>query len=127
MKYNKQVSLGYDSSGKRIRKWFHADTKAELNNKIEQYKRELEKAPNPSEVTFGKYSQQWLEISKGKKSKQRQDAYRTDLRKCAALDPYPIKRITRSQCQKVVNDSWEHPHAAKGVADVLRQVFQMGG
>ena len=125
MKYNQQVYLGYNRSGKQIRKWFHADTKAELKNKIEQYKREMEKAPNPSDVTFGKYSQDWFKISKGTKSKQTQDAARTHLRKCAALEPYPIRRITRSQLQMVVNESWEHPHSAKGVADVLRQVFQM--
>lgn len=27
-------------------------------------------------------------------------------------------------CQGVVNESWDHPHAAKGVADVLRQIFR---
>lgn len=125
MKYSKQLSFGYDSAGKRIRRRFYADTKADLNRQIEQFRRELEQAPNTSEVTFRQYSQQWLEIKKGKKSKQRQDAYRTDLRKCSALDYYPIKVITQSQLQKVVNESWDHPHAAKGVADVLRQVFQM--
>jgi len=125
MKYNQQVYLGFDRSGKQIRKWFHADTKADLKQQIEDYKIAMRKAPNPSEVTFGKYSQDWLTISKGTKSKQTQDAARTHLRKCAALEPYPIRRITRSQLQKVVNESWDHPHAAKGVADVLRQIFQM--
>ena len=125
MKYNKQVHLGYAPNGKAIRKWFHADTKAELNRLITEYKMEMKKAPNPSDVTFGKYSQEWLRISKGTKSKQTQDAARTHLRKCAALDPYPLRKITRSQLQMIINESWDRPHAAKGVADVLRQIFQM--
>jgi len=126
MKYNQQVYLGYDPvTGKQIRKWFHADTKADLKRQVEQYKLDMQNAPNPSDVTFGKYSQEWLRISKGTKSKQTQDAARTHLRKCAALDPYPLRKITRSQLQQIVNESWDRPHAAKGVADVLRQVFQM--
>ena len=125
MKYNKQIYLGRDRDGKLIRKWIHAETKTELKNKIEQYKREMEKVENPSDITFEKYSQKWLTVSKGTKSKQTQDAARTHLRKCSALDPYPIRKITRSQCQSIVNECWDHPHAAKGVADILRQIFTM--
>ena len=125
MKYSKQIYLGRDRNGKMIRKWIHADTKADLKYKIEQYKREMEKAPNPSDVTFETYSQSWLAIAKGTKSKQTQDAANVHLRKCAELNPYLIRKITRSQCQSIVNESWQHPHAAKGVADVLRQIFQM--
>ena len=55
MKYNQQVYLGYDRTGKQIRKWFHADTKADLKKQIEEYKLAMAKAPNPSDITFGKY------------------------------------------------------------------------
>ena len=124
MKYNKQVSIGYDpKTGKRIRKWFHADTKIGLEQQIREYRNELEKVANPSEITFGEYSVRWFEVSKGIRSKQTQDAARTHLKKCAALDMYQLKRITRTQCQEIVNASWDHPHTAKGVADVLRQIF----
>lgn len=122
MKYNKQVYLGYDQNGKQIRKWFHADTKAELKQKIEDYKREM--TPNMTDVTFGKYADKWFQVSKSTKSKQTQDAVKTHLKKCASLDYYPLRKITHSQLQLVVNESWDKPHAAKGVADVLRQVFQ---
>lgn len=125
-KYSKQIYLGIDRvSGKQIRKWIHAETSEELKKKIRQAKNEFDLTPNTSDISFKKYSEQWLKISKGTKSKQTQDAAKTHLRKCAALDPYPIKRITRSQCQKIVNESWKHPHTAKGVADILRQVFSM--
>lgn len=123
MKYNKQVYLGYDQNGKQIRRWFHADTKADLKRKIEEYKAEM--TPNMSDITFGKYAEKWFQASKSTKSKQTQDAARTHLKKCASLDHYPVRKITHSQLQLIVNESWDKPHAAKGVADVLRQVFQM--
>ena len=124
-KYSKIVYLGFDRTGKQINKRFYADTKTELKNKIDQYKQEMTKTPNISDITFGEYSRQWLSVSKGTKSKQTQDVARTALNKCAALDPYPLRKITRSQLQMIVNQSWSTPHAAKSVADVLRQVFQM--
>ena len=124
MKYNKQVYLGFDASGRQIRKWFHAETKAELNNKILKYRMEMKKVSNPSDVTFKKYSEHWFETYKSNLAQQTKDACRTHLKKCSSLDPYPVKKITKSMCQKIVNESWEHPHAAKGVADVLRQIFR---
>ena len=124
MKYNKQVSFGYDPiTGKRIRKWFHADTKAKLDQMILEYKMELEKVANPSEITFGEYSARWFDVSKRIRSKQTQDVAMTHLKKCAALNPYKVKKITKTLCQEIVNESWNHPHTAKGICDVLRQVF----
>lgn len=124
MKYNKQVSFGYDRTGKRIRKWFHANTKMELNLKIEQYRAELQRVSNPSDVTFYEYSQQWLDIYKANRSKQTIDMYKNALRKCGELDQYRIKKITQSMCQAVVNESWSHPSAAKTLALTLKQIFK---
>lgn len=124
MKYNKQVSFGYDRNGKRIRKWFHADTKTDLNFQIEAYKDELKKVSNPSDVTFFEYSRQWLNTYKANRSKQTVDMYRNALRKCTELEPYRIKRITKSMCQAVVNESWNHPSAAEDLASTLKQIFR---
>ena len=124
MKYNKQVSFGYDRNGKRIRKWFHADTKTDLNFQIEAFKDELKKVSNPSDVTFLEYSRQWLNTYKANRSKQTVDMYKNALRKCTELDPYRIKRITQSMCQAVVNESWNHPSAAKTLTLTLKQIFR---
>lgn len=123
MKYRKQIYLGYDASGRQVRKWFYADTKAELNEAISKYKMELKKAPNTSDITFSDYSEHWFQTFKANLAQQSRNTIRTHLNKCSELDPFPIRKITRSMCQKVVNDSWEYPHAAKGVASVLRQIF----
>ena len=70
MKYNKQIYLGYDASGRQVRKWFHADTKAELNEKILEYKMEMRKVSNPSDVTFADYSGHWFQTYKANRSQQ---------------------------------------------------------
>lgn len=124
MKYNKLLSFGYDRTGKRIRKWFHADTLAELNAKIEAYKDELKKVSNPSEVTFAAYSEKWLEVYKANRSKQTIDMYKNALKKCGTLDPYKLKKVTKSMCQAVINESWEHPSTASKTALTLKQVFK---
>lgn len=123
-KYNKQMSFGYDANGKRIRKWFHADTMADLNNQILEYTMELRKTANPSDVTFKDYSDRWFKTYKGHLATQTKNTAKIYLGKCSALDPYPVKKITKSMCQEIVNESWEHPHSAKSVSNILKQIFR---
>lgn len=123
-KYSKQAYFGKDASGKQIRKRFYADKKTDLDKMIDQYKDELKKVPNPSDVTFEEYSELWFATYKSNLATQTQATCRNHLKKCASLNPYQIRKITRTMCQGIVNASWEHPHAAKGVSDVLRQIFR---
>lgn len=124
MKYSKQVYLGYDASGRQVRKWFYADSKTELKQKIEQYKEELRKVSNPSEVTFRDYSAHWMSVYKSTKAKQTRDMYQNALNKCGTLNPVPVKRITKSMLQEVINKSWSHPSAAEDLASTLNQIFK---
>ena len=124
MKYRKQIYLGYDATGKQIRKWVSADSKTELKEKILRCKMERENVENPSEITFQKYSDHWFKTFKKNRSRQTRDACRTHMKHCSELDPFPIKKITKSMCQRVVNDVWDRPHTAKGVSDVLQQIFR---
>ena len=124
MKYNKQVSFGVDASGKRIRKWFHADTKADLEKQILNYRMELERISNPSNATFEEFSDRWFQTYKAGRSGKTQEMYTGALRKCSDLDKYEIRRITKSMCQGIVNQYWETPRTAQIVASVLRQVFR---
>lgn len=124
MKYKKQVYLGYDKNGKQMRKWFYADTKTELKKIIDDYKRNMKKVTNPSDVTFREYAEHWFQTYKAHLAQQTQDMCRHNLKKCEEIGNIQINKITKSMCQKVVNDSWNYPHAAKSVADVLRQVFR---
>lgn len=124
MKYNKQISLGYDVNGKRIRRWIHASSIAELNRKIEQLKIEHQLTPNASDITFGEYSKQWMAAYKTNRSTQTQNMYDNALKKCEPLNPYRLKSITKTNCQEIVNQVWKTPRTAKIVAGTLRQIFR---
>ena len=124
MKYSKQVSFGTDSSGKRIRKRFYADTKADLEKQILNYRLDLERVSNPSSVTFDDYSDHWFRTYKSGRSGKTQEMYASALRKCADLNHYEVRRITNSMCQGIVNQSWELPRTAQIVSSVLRQIFR---
>lgn len=124
MKYKKQMSFGYDRTGKRIRKYFQANTIAELNAKIDAFKMELSRCSNPSDVSFKDYSKQWLDTYKTNRSKQTIAMYENALNKCRNLDGYKVKRITRSMCQEVINESWNHPSTAANIRLTLKQIFK---
>ena len=124
MKYKKQVYLGYDSQGKQIRKWFYGQTKAELKQNIEHYKEEARKLKNPSDVTFQDYAKQWLRVYKSNRAKQTVDMYENALKKCDDINAFPVKKITKTMCQGLVNDHWIHPSAAEDLADTLKQIFK---
>ena len=124
MKYRKQIHLGYGRDGRQIRKWISADSKTELKKKIEQFREEYHRTPNPSDVTFQKYSENWLTVYKKNRAKQTIDMYRNALRKCTELDPFPVRKITRSMCQEVINESWSHPSAAANIRLTLKQIFK---
>lgn len=124
MKYNKQVSLGFDINGKRIRKWVHANSLRELEEKKDHLKLEYQLTPNISDVTFGEYSQRWFTAYKSNRSTQTRNMYINALKKCANLDRYQLKSVTKTNCQELVNLTWKTPRIAKIVADTLRQVFR---
>lgn len=123
-KYSRQVSFGFDPSGKRIRRRFQADTIRELNEKIDRFREDLRKASNPSDISFMDYSERWLTVHKGNRAKQTQDMYAYALKKCRKIDPYPVNKITKTMCQDVVNGSWEHPSAAHNLVLTLKQIFK---
>ena len=122
-KYNKQITIGYDLNGKQLRKWVHADSIRELNEKTEQLKMEQKLAPNTSSVRFGKYAQEWFRAYKSTRSARTQEMYSYALRKCSDMDQIPLKSVTKTACQQLVNSLWNTPKTAKIVRDTLYQVF----
>ena len=124
MKYNKQISLGYDVNGVRIRKWIHANTIAELQKKSEQLRREFEETPNTSDITFREYAAQWNTAYKANRSGKTREMYAYALKKCEPLARIPLKSVTKTACQQIVNALWKTPRTAKIVRGTLSQIFR---
>ena len=62
-KYNKQKTFGYDANGKRIIKWFHADSLRDMEKQIQQYALQLQFAPNASNIRFKDYAEHTRETA----------------------------------------------------------------
>ena len=122
-KYNKQKSFGYDANGKRIIKWFHADSKSDLERQIQKYRMQLELTPNASNIRFKDYAEQWRTTYKGNRSKATQDMYKYALTHTEIIDNLPLTRITKTKCQECIQTVWDKPTTAKNLANTLRQVF----
>lgn len=122
-KYNKQRSFGYDKNGKRIIKWFHADSLKDLERQVEEYRLQLKFTPNATNIRFQDYAEQWVRIYKGNRSKQTQDMYKYAIRKCEQIYDIPITKITKTNCQNVIAMCWGTPTTAKNVSNALRQIF----
>lgn len=123
-KYNKQKSFGYDSNGKRIIKWFHADSKQDLERQIEQYRLQLQYTPNADNTTFGEYKVQWQNTYKRNRSKATQDMYKYALTHTENIDYLPLTKITKTKCQECVMEVWDRPRMASILASAMKQIFE---
>lgn len=122
-KYEKQICLGRDASGNRIRIWAKANTRTELEKKIQQLKEEYEKAPGLKKITFKEYSEKWLETFKAKRALNTYNMYMFTMKKFTDLNPLPVRSITKTDVQKVINDNWEMRKTCENIRLTLNQIF----
>lgn len=122
-KYNKQISLGYDDSGKRIRKWAHGDTKSELNQNIYNIKKEYETIKNPSNITFEKYSEKWINTYKSMKSPRTYEMYEYLIKKCDSIKYMRMDSIKRIDLQNIIAHNQECPNLCRKIKTCLNQIF----
>lgn len=121
-KYTKQLTLGYDQDGKRIRKRIYANSQQELKRKETEMLRNSHNEMLP-EMTLGKYAQKWFETYKSNTEQGTQDDYQKMIKKLEPLANYQLKNIRRTDLQAVVNNDWEHPTTCRHLCNVIRQIF----
>lgn len=119
---NKQISLGYNTEGKRIRKWIHADSEQELKRKETELLRRSGQELQSNE-TFGNYRKEWFDAYKASKSKSIQEQYTYAMKQLSVLDSKPLKNITRTDVQKIVNTFADRPSSAKLIAMTAKQIL----
>ena len=122
-KYNKQISLGFDSEGKRIRKWIRADSQQELKRKEKELLRNADRELQSNE-TFGVFAQRWYEAYKTHKSKATEELYTYTLRKLSPLNNKRLKDITRTDVQNIINTFSDRPTSALVISMTARQIFE---
>ena len=122
-KYSKNLTLGYNADGKRIRKRIYSNSEAELKKKERETLMEADKELQ-SNLTFGKYKEKWFQTYKSNKAPSTQYMYRYALRKLSPLDGKRLKDITRSDIQQLVNENYDHPRAAQTIVLAARQILE---
>ena len=121
-RYSKQLSLGYDSNGVRIRKRIYADSKQELQRRERELLKNID-AELQSNMTFEVYAQKWLEAYKSNKTDGTRYQYQYALRKLQPLDHKCLKDITRTDVQKVINTFSDRPYSAANIAMTAKQIL----
>ena len=122
-KYSKQISLGFDAEGKRIRKRIYADSKQELQRKERELIKNID-AELQSNITWKQYSTEWFEAYKSHKSQATKELYTYALKKLDMLDNKRLKDITRTDVQKIINTFADRPHSAQMIAMTASQVLE---
>lgn len=122
-KFSKQISLGYNAEGKRIRKWIHADSEAELKRKERALLRNAD-SEILSNKTFGTYRKEWYDAYKANKSDATRLLYKYTTGKLSALDQKRLRDITRTDIQNILNDYIDKPTAALRIANTAKQILE---
>jgi integrase len=122
-RYKKQVSLGYNQDGKRVRAWIRAETQQELKRKEKELLRNVQDELLPS-VRFGEYAEKWFSTYKTSKETRTKEFYRTGLDKFTSIWGLEIAKIRRSQLQEILAQNWDHPRTCKKLAGILSQIFR---
>lgn len=122
-KYSKQISLGYNAEGKRVRKRIYANSEAELK-RIERKTLQESESHLLENMRFGKYKDHWFETYKVNKETRTKEYYKSGLKKLSDLDGMELKNIRRSNLQQILADNWEHPRTCKKLKGIIQQIFR---
>ncbi len=123
-KYSQQISLGKDSQGKRIRKWIYANSKNELALKKAQMQEQYTDCAVPLDISFGQYSEKWLDVFKSSREAATKRMYENALRHMEKLYSYPIRNIRAIELQEVINENAEHPRVCQQIVLTLKQIWK---
>lgn len=125
-KHKKNVVLGHDRTGKIIRKWIYGNTLAEFDTNKRKAICDFEQngTNKPDNITWGKYSQEWLDLKRQTVKSKSADNYANVLvNHLSNLDVLEMSKITRTDLQKCINASWEKRRlCCKDIKTVIKQI-----
>ncbi|MBQ9030425.1 MAG: tyrosine-type recombinase/integrase [Parasporobacterium sp.] len=121
----KRIYLGIDPiTGKEIRKRVEGKDEKEIEHKILEIQKERMEVDRPSDVTFGKYSQDWLKAYKEMRESATKEMYKVALNKCKTLTFVKVKDIRPLDLQLIINEHLGSPSSCRQLALTLKQIFK---
>lgn len=125
-KLRKQISLGTNPyTGKRVRAWVSADSKAGLKQAEKDAIMRYAKYGRESSITVKSYIDQYFAAYCSHLAINTQEGYKTVFRKCAPIYQKKMGKVTRTDLQALVNDNWDHPWICKKLVEKLNAVWDM--
>lgn len=123
-KISKQISLGYDPiTGKRIRKWIHAETKAGLKQAEKDVLMQFAREGVPSKLTYKQYEKKWWEAYCTQLGPHTQIEYKGILKRNTVLHQKKMTNILRTDLQKVINENWDKPSVCARYAQLMNRIW----
>lgn len=124
-RYSTTISVGYDELGRRKQITIYGKTKDELTRNKAQVLLDVKHQVyvKDKSVTFGDYAQKWIRI----KQIEVEDIsmYRTVLKNYTSiLNYYPLTRITKDDCQDIINKTLDKPRTCQKIKITLNQIFE---
>ena len=124
-KLSKQISLGIDPlTGKRIRKWIHADSKAGLRQAEKDAIAEYARNGTPCTITYKEYEQKWFDAYCLQLAPHTKSEYHGILKRNIPLHNKKMKDITRTDLQKIINENWEKPSVCSRYAQLMKRIYE---
>ena len=123
-KLSKQISLGIDPlTGKRIRKWIHADSKTGLRQAEKDAIAEFARIGTPSTITYKEYEQKWYDAYRSNVTPHTEQGYKSILKRNASLHNKKMTDILKTDLQKIINDSWDSPSICIRYSSMMKQLW----
>ena len=124
-RYRTMIRIGYTPEGKPLNKYFSGRTIKELEEKILEAKNNINSGLIVNDDTpFGRYADKWINVYKGTTSIQTQNMYKNAVRHCSDLYSVPVKKITSSAIQELINNNSDHPRICEVMLLTLKQIFK---
>lgn len=126
-RYETKVSIGYDDTGKLIRKAVFAKTSAELEEKVFEIKRQLKEGTFvfTDKTLFSDYCDRWYTTYKSVKELNTRNMYKNIIDKHIkpCLGSLMINQIKKQDIQALINDRYDKPRTCQQIIMTLEQII----
>lgn len=124
-KLSKQISLGIDPlTGKRIRKWIHADTQTGLKQAEKDAIAQFAREGNPSNITYEKYEKKWLAAYVSHVVPHTYAGYMSLLKRNEVFHGKKMRDITKTDIQKIISDNSDKPSVCKQYSRLVNRIWE---
>lgn len=125
-RYETKITLGYDASGKPIRKSIYGKSPRAIDDKIFELKQEYQSGIKTSDMLFYDYATSWLKTYKADKSINTKAMYSNIIEKHlkGSIGMIPLNAVTKSDIQGVLNSKMNQYETCNKILLTVKQILK---